>query len=270
MAHLESKIKGLGTAEEMWKKVREYTTLKSTLHLLDAEDQLASMKLADNNDLKTHLSELKAHFQTMIQQQDNLLKIGSTLLDSCFNIVIMSSLPESYRSLLQTITASEHMSKLSGGQLHSIKADNLIAFIIEKAQHWVINDDHMKTAKSALAACTKKTGKSKGKRKGKNQSDVTCGNCQKPGHAQANCYAKGGGKEGQAPWMKNNPKKPEAVVVAADNEEGALFAFTCTSDYAAVADKLDIPKSKLGTCIDSGVSRDYCPDHAKFTNYRTV
>ena len=35
---------------------------KSTLHSLDAEDQLASMKLADNNDPQTHLSELKAHF----------------------------------------------------------------------------------------------------------------------------------------------------------------------------------------------------------------
>ena len=60
------------------------------------------------------------------------------------------------------------------------------------------------------------------------------------------------------------------AVVAADDEEGALFAFTCTSDYVAVVDRLDITKSKLGTCIDSGVSRDYCPDHAKFSNYRIV
>ena len=52
-------------------------------------------------------------------------------------------------------------------------------------------------------------------------------------------------------------------VVAADNEEGALFAFTCTSDYAAMAHKLDIPKSKLGMCIDSGASKDYCPDCTK-------
>ena len=40
---------------------------KSTLHLLDAEDQLASMKLADENDPKSHLGELKVHFQTMLQ-----------------------------------------------------------------------------------------------------------------------------------------------------------------------------------------------------------
>ena len=33
LAYLGSKTKGFGTAEEMWKKVREDTTLKSTLHL---------------------------------------------------------------------------------------------------------------------------------------------------------------------------------------------------------------------------------------------
>jgi hypothetical protein len=61
-----------------------------------------------------------------------------------------------------------------------------------------------------------------------------------------------------------------AVVVAVDNEENKLFAFTCTSDYVAVADMLDIPRSKLGTCMDSGASHDYCPDRTKFTNYKLV
>ena len=65
---LGSKIKALKTAKDMWKAVIEDAMSKSTLYLLDMEDQLASMKLSDNEDLKTHLSELKAHFQTMIQR----------------------------------------------------------------------------------------------------------------------------------------------------------------------------------------------------------
>ena len=56
------------TAEEMWKTVKDDAMSKSTLFLLDAEDQLNSMKLGDNEDLKTHLMELKQHFQLMIQQ----------------------------------------------------------------------------------------------------------------------------------------------------------------------------------------------------------
>jgi hypothetical protein len=36
-------------------------------------------------------------------------------------------------------------------QLNAMKADDLVAFIIEEAQHHVINDDRAKTAESALA-----------------------------------------------------------------------------------------------------------------------
>ena len=66
--HLGSKIKDLKTIEAMWKVITEDATSNSVLYILDAEDQLASMKLLDNKDPKTHLSELRAHFQTMLQQ----------------------------------------------------------------------------------------------------------------------------------------------------------------------------------------------------------
>ena len=104
---LGSKIKDLTSAEDMWKLVKEDATKKSTLHLLDAEEQLQSMKLNDNEDSKAHLTELKQHFQTMIQRRDNLIKMGSTISDTRFNIIIMSSLPDSYQPTLQTITAAE-------------------------------------------------------------------------------------------------------------------------------------------------------------------
>jgi gag-polypeptide of LTR copia-type len=104
---LGTKIKGLVTAEDMWKIVKEDAMLKSTLYILDAEDQLSSMKLTDNKDPKTHLIELKTHFQTMLQCRDNLMKIGSVMTESRFNIIIMSFLLESYRPTLQTITTSE-------------------------------------------------------------------------------------------------------------------------------------------------------------------
>ena len=151
-----------------------------------------------------------------------------------------------------------------------MKVDNMIAFIIEEAQHRVINDDQTKTAESALAACTKKTSKPKRRKKDKSKSDVTCKNCDRPGHYKDDCWSKGSGKEGQGPRQKKKGKTTNTVVVAADNKDNELFAFTCTSGYAAVVDTLDIPKSRLGICMDSGVSRHYCPDHSKFTNYKPI
>ena len=93
---LGAEIKDLNSAEAMWKQVKLDATLKSTLYLLDSEDQLTSMKLLDNEDPKAHLAELKQHFQVMLQRCDNLIQMGSTLSDTRFNIIIMSSLPELY------------------------------------------------------------------------------------------------------------------------------------------------------------------------------
>ena len=93
---LGNKIKNLKTSHDIWDAVKVDTTTKSTLFLLKAEDQLASMKLAENNDPKAHLTEVKQHFQLMGQRHDNLLKMGSMISDSRYNTIIMSSLPESY------------------------------------------------------------------------------------------------------------------------------------------------------------------------------
>ena len=97
-----------------------------------------------------------------------------------------------------------------------------------------------------------------------------CDNCSRPGHTTTDCFSKGGGKEAKAPWKKKE-KKPELVMVAVANEEdNDFFAFTCTSDYADVAESSKLPKFKFGTCLDSRASNDYSPDRTKFSNYRAV
>ena len=184
---LMTKIKALKSAEDMWRHVIDDAMSKSTLHLLNAKDQLASMKLADNDDPKTHLEELRQHFQTMQQHHDNLLKIGLEMSDSRYNIIIMSSLLESYRSTLQTITTSQLVGKLSGAQLKALKADDIMSFIIKEAQHKVRNNDHTKYAESAIAAHMKKSGKSKEKGKGKEKNHLIATLKEEPRKAKVQC-----------------------------------------------------------------------------------
>ena len=69
----------------------------------------------------------------------------------------MSSLPESYRPTLQTITASEQVSKLSGSQSSAMKANDIVSFIIKEAQHHVINNDCTRYAELALVALMQST-----------------------------------------------------------------------------------------------------------------
>jgi len=155
-----------------------------------------------------------------------------------------------------------------------MKASDLIAFLIEEAQHHVINDERSQNSDHALVANGKKGGKGKPNRKKggdkgkKGDSEVLCYNCKKPGHKKADCWVKGGGKEGQGPGQKKSAKTETATVTIADNNINKMFAFTCTSDYAHVAETLQVSKSKLGSCIDSGASDVYSPDREKFANYK--
>ena len=91
-----AKIKDTKSAKEMQDAVADDATTKSTLYLKDVEDQLTNMKLSDNDNPKTHLTEPKQHFQLMSQHHNNLIKMGSTLSNSQYNIIIMSSLLELY------------------------------------------------------------------------------------------------------------------------------------------------------------------------------
>jgi len=96
----------------------------------------------------------------MLQRHENLIKMGSTLSDTRFNTLIMMSLPESYRPTLQTITAAERASALTRTLSQKMKANNLIAFLIEEAQHQVINDERTKNSDHTLVANGKKGGRS--------------------------------------------------------------------------------------------------------------
>ena len=135
-----------------------------------------------------------------------------------------------------------------------MKPNDLIAFILEEAQHCVINDECTKNTKIALAAHSKKGKQSKSGKNKKSEKSL------KNSFEECNNWKKKGRKLDMA----------TAMVAVANDEENDLFAFTCSSHYADVADTLKLPKSKFGTCVDSSASTDYSPDHSKFSNYREI
>jgi hypothetical protein len=150
---LSSKIKNMKTAHEMWEAVKADVTTRSTLYLIDAENQLEGMRLSDSSDPKTHLIELKAHFELMMQRHDNLIKMGSMFSDARLCTIIMTSLPPLYRPALQTITAAQKASAItstSSSSMVKLKPADLIEFFTEEAQHRVIKEDRTKSGESAL------------------------------------------------------------------------------------------------------------------------
>ena len=89
-------IKNLNTTHEMWEKVKTDATTKSTLYLINAEDQLANIQVSDLDNPWTHFTELKQHLELMAKCHDNLIQTGSSISPTRFSTMIMSLLPPSY------------------------------------------------------------------------------------------------------------------------------------------------------------------------------
>jgi hypothetical protein len=199
----------------------------------------------------------------MIQHCNNLMNMGSTLLDMHFTTIILASLLKTYHPTIQTITTAAKANK------SNLAPEDIIALISKEAKNHAIKEEWVKQAESALHSNSSKwKNPIRDAKKKSKYSDITCGNCGKPGHTEADCYSKGGGKEGQAPWQKKSKKKEkrteESAAVTNDDD---LFTFTCTSDYVDVAVALQVPKSRLGAIMDSGATQHFCPDWSKFINY---
>ena len=70
----------------------------------------------------------------MLQCHDNLTKMGSTLSNICFNIIIISSLPNLYRLTLQMIMAAKCTSvALEVSSSKKMKPDDIIMFLTEES-----------------------------------------------------------------------------------------------------------------------------------------
>ena len=255
-----SLIKNMKSAKEMWDKVKEESTSKSTLHIIDAEEQLARMNCEDSSDPATHLADMKAHLDLMDKRYHNLLAIGSTWDDNRYGHLILGSLPESYRSIVQTLSAQRTTS--TSNTLP--KSSALQSLILNEAEHRVIISDRSKGSNSAMFA--KKSNKPKTTKK---KFTGECYGCGEKGHKKDKCLKGSSNKSDQAASKKDKKiTKTESVAAVANDEE--LFAFTCTSDFAGIAKARGISKADMGAIADSGANQHYSPDKEKFLNYRPI
>jgi hypothetical protein len=133
-----------------------------------------------------------------------------------------------------------------------------------------------------MMASTSKPKEEKGK---SSRDEVICQNkkCGRRGHTTEQCWAEGGGKEGQAPewWTKITKGKKASANLAENNkaekdepEDFAMLAATTTNDDTALTCTSDFrseahaASGQSGIIIDSGASRHFSPDRSKFLNYK--
>ena len=216
----------------------------------------------------------------MMSRHKNLLEMGSSFSEQKLITLITSLLLNSYRATLQTLTAADRASKLKqpstllgvatqtiAATLAGMSPHELMDYFIEEAEHCIIEDNWAKQTESVMQAQAKKN---KGCTK-KGKLHKLCANCDKSGYTKEDCWAPGGGKEGQGLNQQkqgSKGKKKEESAVKTTTEE--VFAFTCTLTFVGIADSLKIPPSKHGVIVISGASSHFCPDKSKFINLRPL
>lgn len=164
--------------------------------------------------------------------------------------MVLGSLPESYRPLLSSITATAKITNTP------LTAHELISLISEEYEHRQLSDRRpgRKAGNSALNA---REAKGKGRvsaTSSKSNPDITCFNCDCKGHYKTDCWRPGGGKEGQGlnQQRKRGERPPkQAANSAADSSEPADQYAVVMSDLASVARDLNVPVERRGAIVDS-------------------
>ena len=182
------KIKGK-TVSEAWKVLKDDFEKRSRMFTIDLQRWLQDVCCEDNRNVCTHFDNLR-------NIREELAALSESIPDRDFTAIILSSLPKFYDTYLSAITAT--LSVLG----KEVNPDALILSIINEYDHRSVKNRQMKD-KGKLDAAFFAGGSSKGGMGGKRgKSDVECFNCHKKGHKKADCWAKGGGKEGQGPRLK--------------------------------------------------------------------
>jgi len=127
------------------------------------------------------------HISTMRQLQEDLHLMGHRVEDTDFSTLLMASLPDSWDSFTSAYWGAQ------GANSAHITSYELSAILIDE-------DRRRKPKMGGDAAFQSRSGyKSSRQSGGRKATDLTCYNCDKKGHTKAECWSKGGGKEGQGP-----------------------------------------------------------------------
>jgi hypothetical protein len=147
----------------VWEAIVKDAEGKSDMHQADARCRLHEMRCDDDGDVKGHLTE-------MIRLSQELAAMGSTIADRDMTAIIMASLPPSYRSFLQSITASARVAE------KTVAPFDLIHWTMEEYELRLKQNQHDKKEDSALFVKGKKGRKGKKRPK---KRDIECFNCHK-------------------------------------------------------------------------------------------
>jgi transposase InsO family protein len=187
------KIRAKETAREIWVELENHFQNRSRMVSVDLRRRLQDQKCPEKGDLV-------AHFTTLRTMREDLCAMGHPPADDDFYAIILGSLPPSFEPYISAVNAT---SSVLG---KTLSVDDLMLTITEEYERRMLRAKGGKKDEN-VAFYSNDSGKGqKGGSSSKKDKNVECFNCHKKGHKKPDCWAPGGGKEGQGPNQKGKGK----------------------------------------------------------------
>lgn len=169
-------------AHVLWKKLEARYEQKTAANKAFLIRKLVNMKFKEGGPIADHLNE----YQSVVNQ---LATMKMVIEDELQALLLLSSLPDSWETLVVTVSNSAPDGKLSMGQVSS-------SLFNEETRRKLAGTDNAQALVSENRGRSKSRGyKGRGKSKGRSQSrgksteQRKCYHCGKEGHMKKNCYA---------------------------------------------------------------------------------
>ncbi|CAK5280774.1 unnamed protein product [Mycena citricolor] len=174
-------ITGSDTAHRMWTILLAKFNRSSELLIGMKVERLRELVLKDPR-------KLPAHIDKLVKRRTDVHEVGGTIPDPLMCTILLNSLPK----------------EEFGTALISLQMYKVVADLVQHLRKWWdivwkrrVEDEGVGTPLNTTNAMTI------------NVSASACSNCGVNGHSDKACWAKGGGKEGQAPGWWKAPRRME-------------------------------------------------------------
>ena len=236
-------ISGAQTAREMWDQLTMVKESKGRLGILATRRALYRANAEEGFDMVEHISSLR-------KLQEELHLMDNKVPDEDFVMILITSLPESWDNYTSSYLGSS-------GNKPTLTSHELIAILME--------EDRRRKGQNGDSAGASLQAKNYSKGGCKNiklnvDSNTECYNCHKKGHLAKDCWAKGGGKEGQGPKGRKGPNR-------ANRSNQAQETNSNLNEVSYVASENYQKPSKYDWYLDSGTTSHICTQRDAFIDY---
>ncbi len=245
-----NRIKGSTHAKDAWDALRALFEGQTQMIVVDLRRQLQTLKCGEEDNVCTH-------FETIANLREQLAAMGKTIPDEEYASILLSSLPTAYDATTSAMSTTASLTNTD------LTPNTVIRLVIDEYDRRVLKAGKPKEPQDeALAADAGRKGKGKTSKR-----DIECFNCKKRGHVKADCWAKGGGKEGQEPKRREQEGVATADQQAQpDMEAWAAIEEVQNQDQISYACK---PRAE-SELYNSSASCHMSPFRHQFTSYQSI